>query len=432
MKTFFISLIPIALFGFAVFGLTRMVEFMPWTRTGQEAEYKEFRRIIAIPMAEANAARLPKVECPETEFDFGMMPPFDNGKHVFKISNTGDDQLVLKNGGKSCSCLDVELSAALLAPGETKDIEVTWNTDKPGKLAQYIKINTNSPETPELQLWVTGTVATILDASVGGFGYDSMLAEEVRSQDFYLYSGVWDNIVVDRIETSTDDVKCEIIKTPIAVETSLKLVSKPDKPVEFTSRVDLRMTVTSQASGGERAEFVKIFVRPPELATESAATDSAAVAEASPLSLVAMYKSLQPDGTLLIELPVSTTVVRRLSLYGPAIADGDKKLIDLGKLRTTSPARDWAIIAKIRGDKLPTEMKVNLTGIKGVSATVEQIENTTGQVGVSYRIKIHAEEKLRLGVYNRAQSGKLVINSPGLPGEELLEFSVELDVLEEN
>jgi len=424
MKTFFISLIPIALFGFAVFGLTRMVKFQPWTRTGQEEEYKEFRQIIARPMADANAAKLPKVDCPLTEFDFGMMPPFDNGKHVFKISNIGDDQLVLKNGGKSCSCMDVAFAAALLAPGETKDIEVTWNTDKPGKLAQYIKINTNSPETPELQLWVTGTVATIMDASVGGFGYGSMLAREVRSQDFYLYSGVWDNIVVDRIETSTDDLKCEIIDTPIAVEKSLKLVIKPDRAVEFKSLVDLRMTVTSQSSAGERAEFVNIFVRPPE-----SVADSAAAAEASPLSRAAMYKSLQPDGTLLIQLPVSTTVVRRLSLYGPAIADGDKKLIDLGKLRTTSPARDWSIIAKIRGDKIPTEMKVNLTGIKGVSATVEQIENTTGQAGVSYRIKIHAEEKLRLGVYNREQSGKLTIESPDLPGEELLEFTVELDVL---
>ncbi len=426
MKNFFLSLIPMAVFCLAVFGLTRMVKFQPWTRTGQEAEYKEFKRIISLPIVDPNADKLPKVECLESEFDFGLMPPFADGMHTFTIRNSGDDQLVVKNGGKSCTCLDVELSAVLLKPGESKEIEVTWTADKSGKLAQYVKILTNSPETPELQLWVTGTVATILDASTAGFGFGSLVASEMRSQEFYLYSGVWDNIVIDRIETSNADVKCEIITAPVDVEMPLRLVSKSEKPVEFKSRVDFKMTVTAQAVGGERTESVKIFVRPPELDDDSAIT-----ANASPLSLVGMYNSLRPDGTLLIELPVSTTVARRLSLYGPAIADGDRKLIDLGKLRTKSSARDWSIIAKIRGDKKPTDMAVSLTGIKGVSATVEPIETTAGQDGASYRIKIHAEENLQLGVYNREQAGKLIIESPRLPGEELLQFSVELDVLEE-
>lgn len=427
MKNFFLSLIPIAIFGFGVFGLTRMVTFQPWTRTGQEEEYKEFKKIISIPMADASAEKQPRVECLDTEFDFGLMPPFSEGKHTFTIRNTGDDQLVLKNGGKSCSCLDIEFAAVLLKPNESKDIEVTWNTDKAGKLAQYVKILTNSPETPELQLWVTGSVATILDASVAGFGFGSLVAKEVRSQGFYLYSGVWDNIVIDRIETSSNDVKCEFLSAPSEVEALPKLVGKSDKPTEIKSRVDLKLTVQAQASGGERVENVKIYVRPPKLDVDPNAT-----AEASPLSLGGMYNSLRPDGTLLIELPVSTTVVRQLSLYGPAIADGDKKLIDLGKLRTKSPARDWSLIAKIRGDYKPTEMKVRLTGIEGVSATVEPIENATGRVGVSYRISIHAEENLRLGVYNREDAGRLIIEAPGLPGEELLEFTVELDVLEEN
>lgn len=426
MKKFFLSLIPIAIFGLSVFGLTRMVKFQPWTRTGQEEEFKEFKKIISIPMADASAEQRPRVECPDTEFDFGLMPPFSEGKHTFTIRNTGDDQLVLKNGGKSCNCLDMEFAAVLLQPNESKDIVVTWNTDKAGKLAQYVKILTNSPETPELQLWVTGSVATILDASAAGFGYGSLVAKEVRSQEFFLYSGVWDNIVIDRIETSNDDLRCEILSVPSDVEALPKLVGKSDKPTEIKGRVDLKLTVTAQANGGERVENIKIYVRPPKQDIDPNTT-----ADASPLSLGAMYSSLRPDGTLLIELPVSTTVVRQLSLYGPAIADGDKKLIDLGKLRTKSPARDWSLIAKIRGDHKPTEMKVRLTGIEGVSAKVEPIENSR-EAGASYRITIHADEKLRLGAYNREDAGRLVIEAPGLPGEELLEFRVELDVLEEN
>lgn len=412
MKNFFLSLIPIVLVCFCVFGLSRAVQFKPWTKTGQEKEYKEFRRIIAMPTVEANAQNKPKVVCSESKFDFGIMSPFENGIHLFTISNDGDAPLVLKNGGKSCSCIDFDLSAMLLEPGESTDIEVRWSTDKPGKLAQNLNIRTNSPETPELQLWITGTVAATLDSSVTRFGFDSLLAEEIRSHDFHIYSDLWDEIVIDRIEASSEDVKCEKIQRSSTSESPLRITSNVEKPIEHKSRVDLRLTVKAQSTGGSRTEQLRIYVKPPQSDAEAEATH---------------VKGLQPDGSILIELPVATRVIRRLSFYGPAIADGEAKLIDLGKIRTTSPAQDWAIVAKLRGDLKPNDMKVSLTGIEGVSATIEPLDS-----GVSYRINIHAEEKLRLGAYNRQDAGKLRIEADGLPGEELVEFKVELDVLEEN
>ena len=124
MKTFFLSLIPIALFGFSVFGVSRMIAFRPWTKTGQEEEYKEFRRIVAMPMVEKTAAKRPKVEC-SSEYDFGLLPPFTDQSHEFVISNVGDEQLAIKQGGESCTCLDADFAAAVVAPGESKVIPVT-------------------------------------------------------------------------------------------------------------------------------------------------------------------------------------------------------------------------------------------------------------------------------------------------------------------
>lgn len=426
MKTFFLSLIPIFLFALGVFAMTRMVKFQPWTKPGQEDDYKAWRQIVLLPTVEANASKQPKIECAETEFDFGIMAPFEQGAHVFSIINSGDEQLVLKNGGKSCSCLDVDLSAVLLKPGEKKDIEVRWDTDKSGKLAQYVKILTNSAETPELQLWVTGMVATILDVSVTEFSFATMLSGEVRSREFFVFSELWEGVTIDRIETSSDDLTCDIIEKAHEVEVPARILSNPEKPVDFKSRIDFRMSIKAQSQGPERTEKIKIFVRPPQELASPAEAGAPSVEQAS------AHRALQPDGTFLIELPVSTKLVRRLTLYGPAIADGDKKLIDLGKLRTTSAARDWAIIAKIRGDQFPTDMKVSLTGIEGVSASIEKVESSVDQQSLSYRIKIHAQEKLKVGVYNHEDAGKLTIEAPGLPGEELHEFTVELDVLEEN
>ncbi len=233
MKTFFLSLIPIVLFGFSVFGLSRMVAFKPWTKTGQEEEYREFRRILAMPMVEKTAAKRPKVEC-NCEYDFGLLPPFTDQSHKFVISNVGDEQLAIKQAGESCTCLNADFAAAVVAPGESKVIPVTWNTDKQGKFAQYVRIATNSPDTPELELWVTGTVGTILDCSVPAFGYEGVLAGESRTQNFYLYSGIWDTLEIDRIEYSSDSIKCEPIEKPADPEEDplkFRKVGKPNLPL---------------------------------------------------------------------------------------------------------------------------------------------------------------------------------------------------------
>ena len=178
MKTFFYSLIPMFLVCLGVFALAKSVRFQPWTKPGQEEAYKEYRNLIAIPTADPSADALPQVLCKETEFNFGVMPPFDNGTHVFKIQNTGNGRLVLKNAGTSCNCTETDLAAVVVEPGDSHDITVTWNTDKAGDFAQYTKVITNSPDIRELELWVKGHVATILDASVGSFGFGDLAGKE--------------------------------------------------------------------------------------------------------------------------------------------------------------------------------------------------------------------------------------------------------------
>lgn len=430
MKTFFLSLIPMTLVCFAMFGLAKSVRLKPWTRPGQENAYKEFRRISAVPTADPNAAQVPRLECHEAMFNFGIMPPFANGTHIFKVTNSGTAPLAMRSSGTSCNCTETNFTAKILQPDEMQEIEVTWDTNQAGNFAQYLKLTTNSPETPELELWVEGTVSTILDASVSALGFGDLMANETRSQEFFLFSSIWDAIEIDRIETSSENIQCKKISEPQAQESREQFNDrKPEQPISIKSRVDLRMTAIAQEVAGPRTEYVRVYVRPPAIDSDSA---SDCKDTASDLSLRGMYKSLQQDGTLLIELPVETVVLRRFSLYGPAIADGRKKLIDLGKLRTKSPSREWTLIARVRGDKMPANTKVSLLGIDGVSASIEAIESTAIGMGISYRIKIRAQENLSMAAYNRETAGKLIIETPGIPNEELLEFNVELDVLEEN
>jgi hypothetical protein len=419
MKYYLLAMIPVFLLGFGVFGLSRLVKFQPFTRPGQEEEYKEMLKVISIPTSDPNAAKLPILECLEPEYDFGVLPPFVDASYTFTIKNTGDDQLVLKNGKASCSCLDSDLSATLLQPGESKQIVVNWNTDKSGNFAQFVRVLTNSPATPEFDLWVKGRVAVALGSGNQHFDFTGLTLGEERSQNFFLYSDLLNSFSIDRIECSSENFSCREVERPVE---NVGLAFVQSAPSEHKSRIDLSMTVKAQSVGEQRG-LLRIYVRP-KLDGEGQDLEDSELSGA-------LGNMLRSDGTMLIEFPVLVRVSKRLSLYGPAITDGDRKLIDLGKLRTTSPAREWSIIAKIRGDKAPSDLKVALTGIKGLTASVEKVENSSSQ-DITYRLKIHAQEKLPLGIYNREQAGKLTIEAPGLPGEELLEFTVELDVLKPN
>ena len=83
-------------------------------------------------------------------WDFGKINEGEEVRHIFKFTNTGDEDLVIRNAQASCGCTVPRWERKPIRPGETSEIEVKFNSSgKPGNQSKNVTItaNTNPPET---------------------------------------------------------------------------------------------------------------------------------------------------------------------------------------------------------------------------------------------------------------------------------------------
>lgn len=85
------------------------------------------------------------LEFSEEEFNFGDIKEGDKVSHIFKISNTGENPLVIKSAIGSCGCTVPKYSNEPIAPGETGEINVEFDSsNKPGLNEKLVTIIANT------------------------------------------------------------------------------------------------------------------------------------------------------------------------------------------------------------------------------------------------------------------------------------------------
>ena len=105
------------------------------------------------------------VEFEETTFDFGTVTDGEKVSHVYKFKNTGNEPLVITDAKGSCGCTVPSKPTEPIAPGDTGEITVEFNSkNKKGKRNQSVTItaNTNPPQTI---IRMTGEVLALEGAS---------------------------------------------------------------------------------------------------------------------------------------------------------------------------------------------------------------------------------------------------------------------------
>jgi len=95
----------------------------------------------------------------ETTFDFGTVTEGEVVSHTYTFTNSGTETLVLSDAKGSCGCTVPSWPREPIAPGESKEMTVTFNSkNKKGKRNQKVTVtaNTNPPQT---FIYLTGEVA---------------------------------------------------------------------------------------------------------------------------------------------------------------------------------------------------------------------------------------------------------------------------------
>jgi len=101
----------------------------------------------------------PKIVFQQNEYDFGTVAQGEKVKYSFVVTNAGYDLLVIENVHASCGCTAALPDKTELAPGESTNIKVEFNTTgRTGKQVKHITVRSNDEENSEVKLKIFGNV----------------------------------------------------------------------------------------------------------------------------------------------------------------------------------------------------------------------------------------------------------------------------------
>lgn len=111
--------------------------------------------IPAILFAQQN----PKVSVQPLSYDMGDIKQGEKATRIYTIKNEGAGTLKISDVRASCGCTAAKPKKNELAPGESTEMEVTFNsTGRMGKQDKTVYIETNDPANKSLQVTFTANV----------------------------------------------------------------------------------------------------------------------------------------------------------------------------------------------------------------------------------------------------------------------------------
>jgi hypothetical protein len=99
----------------------------------------------------------PEITFEKLVHDYGTVAYGGDGVCTFKFSNTGKEPLILQQPQSSCGCTVPTWPKEPVLPGESNEIQVTYNTRKVGPINKTVTVRSNA-KTNTVVLRITGKV----------------------------------------------------------------------------------------------------------------------------------------------------------------------------------------------------------------------------------------------------------------------------------
>ncbi|MDR2927723.1 MAG: DUF1573 domain-containing protein [Cytophagaceae bacterium] len=104
-------------------------------------------------------ANAPVIGFSENTKDFGDIKKGEKVSHTFKVTNSGKSNLILRKVNASCGCTATQPDKNVIAPNETANITVTFNSaGRNGRQNQSITVLSNDPKKSSMILRITSNV----------------------------------------------------------------------------------------------------------------------------------------------------------------------------------------------------------------------------------------------------------------------------------
>jgi Protein of unknown function (DUF1573)/Flagellar-associated PapD-like len=209
----------------------------------------------------APPGRAPKAVVSNPLYDFGSALEGTMVKHTFTITNTGRGYLDITGVKTSCGCTSGRPSKTHVAPGETSDIAVAFDTHfQKGHQVRTITAYTNDPDNPQVAMTMQGIVKKQVEAVPGEVSFGSVKkgTEETRELVVNDLNGASGTFSVGPVSNSNSSIKVVQQKRPDGKPGALLKVSllktMPVGPFDdtikiTTNRVPLQVDVFGTVTG---------------------------------------------------------------------------------------------------------------------------------------------------------------------------------------
>ena len=207
----------------------------------------------------------PTVSVPRPEHDFGTIYQGETVRHVFSFTNSGNAPLVIEKLSSSCGCTAALASAKSLAPGESGEIQSSFDSTRfRGAISKSIYLYTNDPAQPMVQLQLKGNVREEVSLDPQSVNFGSVAPKRTVRSTVTLVNQGPREVRLDGLETTAPELSARLAAQVIPpggkTSVELTLTPKPGQPrfsgyvlfkAEGTIRHDLRIPV--YADLGERS-----------------------------------------------------------------------------------------------------------------------------------------------------------------------------------
>jgi len=142
--------------------------------------------------ASATHTAAPKLELSTSLWDFGQKWAGEKAETTITLKNVGDAPLRIDKVKTSCGCTAASVKKKLLAPGDSEEVKVTYNTEKRvAKVSQKIQVHSNDPASPVTTIEVKGQVKQVVEMSdrqglnFGSIGRNDAVTKSVEIECAY-------------------------------------------------------------------------------------------------------------------------------------------------------------------------------------------------------------------------------------------------------
>jgi hypothetical protein len=209
----------------------------------------------------APPGQAPKAVVDTPLYDFGSALEGTMVKHTFTIKNTGQGYLEIRGVKTSCGCTTGDPSKTHVAPGDTSEIAVAFDTHfQKGHQVRTITASTNDPDNPQVAMTMQGIVKKQVEAQPGEVAFGdvkrgSEQTKEVVVNDLNPARGAFS---VGPVSNSNASIKVEQEKRPdgkpgallkVSLLKSMPLGPFDDTIKIMTNRVPLQVDVFGTVTG---------------------------------------------------------------------------------------------------------------------------------------------------------------------------------------